>query len=93
MKTTPNLDFLLDFAKQYSDSNLDRVNFTLDFPYEVEKRYKQACKENREFANLIYDMLIEDGIYKGDKLSDNDFRLFIRGQMTELLNIADEGFL
>ena len=49
-------------------------------------------KEHREFAELFYDLLSEDGVDMGDELSDAEFEQLIRRQYNEIKGIAAEGF-
>ena len=93
MKKTPSIDFLLDFTKQYIDGKISELDFRLDFPYELEKRYKSACRENPEYTELIYDMLLEEGIYKREKCNCKEFQALIKRQFEELQDITDGGFL
>ncbi len=72
--TTPNIDFLMEMTKSYLDGKIDSLVYSLDFPYEVETRYKALLKEDRELAELIYDCLVEDGVYLYDDLTEEDFR-------------------
>jgi hypothetical protein len=61
--------------------------------YEVEKRYTKMCSEDREYAELINDRLLDDGVLKGDDLSDKKFHKFIKRQYEDVLDIADGGFV
>lgn len=72
--TTPNIDFLMEMTKSYLGGKIDSLVYSLDFPYEVETRYKALLKEDRELAELIYDCLVEDGAYLYDDLTEEDFR-------------------
>ncbi|WP_042332182.1 hypothetical protein [Desulfosporosinus orientis] len=42
------------------------------------QRYQKMAREDDEFARLIDDRLVEDGVYKGERLSDEAFRELIR---------------
>jgi len=46
----------------------------LGFPYEIEKRYRKMVREDREYAELIFDYLVEEGTNKYDDLSDTEFK-------------------
>jgi len=78
-----------DFLK----GNMNRMDFELDFPYEVQQCYQKMVREDGAFAKLIDDRLVEDGVYKGELLSDDDFRKLIRKQYLDIVDISDEGFL
>jgi len=45
-----NIDFLMNMTKSYLDGNMDFIAYSLDFPYELEKRYKKCIKEDREMS-------------------------------------------
>lgn len=69
-----NINFLLEMTKSYLDGKIDIITYGLDFPYEVEKRYKALLKEDREIAELIYDCLVEDGANLYNGLSEEEFK-------------------
>lgn len=51
-----NIEFLLKMTKSYLDGDMDEIEYGLDFPYEVELRYKDLLKEENkidEIAELI----------------------------------------
>jgi len=35
----PNIDFMMNMPKEYLSGEIDVINYSLDFPYELEKRY------------------------------------------------------
>jgi uncharacterized protein with von Willebrand factor type A (vWA) domain len=61
-------------TKAYLDGELDSVSYSLDFPYEVETRYKMLLKEDRALAEIIYDCLVEEGINLYQELSEKEFK-------------------
>jgi hypothetical protein len=88
-----NINAVLKIIRIYLDGKISRMDLALDFPDELEKRYEKMRLEDREYAKLIYDRLLVDGIYRGDDLSDEDFRDLMEGQYSDVLDIASEGFL
>jgi len=64
----------------------------LDFPYEIEKRYRKMVKEDGDYAELIYDCLVEEGTNRYDDLSDAEFVKLIRKQYKYIMDVASEGF-
>jgi hypothetical protein len=50
------------------------------------------CSEDQDYAELINDRLLDDGIDIGDDLSDEDFYKLIERQYYDVLDIADGGF-
>ena len=64
----------MKMTKAYLEGELDSVSYSLDFPYEVEKRHKKLLKEDRALAEIIYDCLVEDGVNFYEKLSEKEFK-------------------
>lgn len=91
MKTT-NIDFVMNMTKDYLDGKIDDITYNLDFPYEVEERYRKMVREDRDYAELIFDTLIEEGTNLFDELSDKEFKELIRKQYKYIKDIASEGF-
>lgn len=75
-----NIVFLLQMTKDFLDGKIDPVIFNLDFPDEVETRYKKMLRENRMIAELIYDCLVEDGAYLYHDLSREAFKARMKEQ-------------
>lgn len=93
MKKQSNIDTVLDMVEAFLKGNMSRIDFKPDFPYEVQQRYQKMAREDEEFAKLIDDRLVEDGVYKGERLSDEAFWELIRKQFQDVVDISDEGFL
>jgi hypothetical protein len=79
-------------TKDFLSGKIDEIAYTLDFPYELEKRYKKMHKEDDDYAELIYECLYEEGICLFDELSDSEFKKLIRKQYNYIKQIAKEGF-
>ncbi|TJX14590.1 hypothetical protein E9840_05850 [Tissierella creatinini] len=80
-----NIEYLMDMTKSYLDGEMDTTSYWLDFPYQLEVRYKKALREDRELAELIYDCLFEDGINLYNGLTDDEFKAKI-AQEYEYIN-------
>ena len=93
MKKQSNIDTVLDMVEAFLKGNMSRMDFQLDFPYEVQQRYQKMAREDEEFARLIDNRLVEDGVYKGERLSDEAFHELIRKQFLDVVDISEEGFL
>jgi hypothetical protein len=87
-----NINYMMEMVKTYLSGKTPRYIFELDFQTEILARYKKMVKEHREFAELFYDLLSEDGVDMGDELSDAEFERLIRQQYNEVKSIAEEGF-
>lgn len=90
---TPNIDFVMEMTKSYLDNEIDCITYSLDFPYEIEQRYRKMVRENREYAELIYDCLVEEGTDQSFSLSDTEFKKLIQKQYKYVKGVAKEGFL
>ncbi|QAA31027.1 hypothetical protein [Clostridium manihotivorum] len=88
----PNIDFMMTMTKNFLGGKIDEIAYTLDFPYELEKRYKKMHKEDDDYAELIYECLYEEGICFFNDLSDSEFKKLIRKQYNYIKQIAKEGF-
>lgn len=75
-----NINYIMDMAKSFLDGEIDDISFHLDFPYEIEKRYRKMVREDRDYAELIYDYLVEEGTNKYNDLTDAQFKKLIRKQ-------------
>ena len=69
MKRT-NIDAILTMVKDYLDGNTPYYLFEMDFPYELEQRWKKMRREDSEYADMIYDYFIERGTDMAHALSD-----------------------
>ena len=85
----PNVEFLMAMTKAYLDGELDSVFYSLDFPYEVEKRYKKLLKEDRTLAEIIYDCLVEEGVNLYHELSEKEFKDKISKEYEFINNIVE----
>ena len=75
-----NINFAMDMTKSFLDGEIDCMSYFLDFPYEIEMRYRKMVHEHREYTELIFDYLIEEGTNRFNDLSDSQFKNLIRKQ-------------
>ena len=64
-----NINAILKMTKKYLDGEMSRIDYELDLPYEVDKRYQTMCKEDADYADLIYYYLVECGTDQASRLS------------------------
>lgn len=83
-----NINYIIEMTKSFFDEEIDCISFHLDFPYEVEKRYRKMAREDREYAELIFDYLVEEGTNKFDEFSDTQFRKLIGKQYKYIKNVV-----
>ena len=87
MPVTKNIDFMMQMTQDFISGVIDPISYDLDFSYEIEIRFKAMRREHREWADLIYDRLYEDGVAKMHEknLSSDAFKTLIKTQYTEHL--------
>lgn len=89
---TTNINYVMDMTKSFLDGEIDVISFCLDFPHEVEKRYQKMVREDRDYAELIFDSLVEEGTDKFNELSDVQFKRLIKKKYNYIKDVASEGF-
>lgn len=88
----PNIDYMMNMTKDFLNGKIDDTAYTLDFPYELDKRYKKMYREDDDYCELIYESLYEEGVALYNELSDAEFKKLIRKQYNYIKKIAKEGF-
>lgn len=88
----PNIDYMMNMTKEYLSGKIDVIDYTLDFPYELDQRYRKMHREDDDYCDLIYECLYEEGVAIYDELSDEEFKKLIRKQYNYIREIAKEGF-
>lgn len=88
----PNIEYMMNMTKDFLSDKIDGIAYTLDFPYEIEKRYKKMHREDDDYCELIYECLYEEGIAIYNELSDDEFKKLIQKQYNYIKEIAKEGF-
>ena len=88
----PNINYMMNMTKKYLNGKIDEIDYTLDFPYELEKRYNKMHREDDDYCEVIYECLYEEGIALFDKLSDAEFKELIQEKYDYIKQIASEGF-
>ena len=88
----PNIEYMMNMTKEFLSDEIDGIAYTLDFPYEIEQRYKKMHREDDDYCELIYACLYEEGIALYNELSDTEFKKLIQKQYNYIKKIAKEGF-
>jgi len=81
-----NINAVLKMTKAYLDGEIDQITYQLDFPHEVEQRYRKMCQEDAEYTEMLCYYLVECGTDCAAGLSEEDFRELIRKQYLEVLD-------
>lgn len=88
----PNIDYMMNMTKEYLSGKMDVIDYTQDFPYELDQRYQKMHREDDDYCDLIYECLYEEGVAMYHELSDGEFKKLIRKQYNYIRKIAKEGF-
>ena len=75
-----DINYIMDMTKSFLAGEIDSMNYYLDFPFEVEKRYQKMIREDGEYADLIFECLVEEEIGKFIDLSHAQFKRLIKKQ-------------
>ena len=81
-----NINAMLKMVRQYLDREMSMIDFVLDFPYEMEKRYPKMQNEDEEYADMMYYYLIECGTDKAEGMSGAAFRQLMLEQYDEVMS-------
>jgi hypothetical protein len=87
-----NINFMMNLVNSYISGEIPRHIFELDFQSELLSRYKKRVREDREYAEVFYEWLSEDGVDSGDGLSDAAFKRLIKKQYDDVKDIVASGF-
>ena len=81
-----NINAVLNMVREFLDGEMDSISFQLDFPYEIEQRYRKMVREDSDFADMIYFYLVEQGVDLAGEMSDTDFKNLIQRQYDNVLD-------
>lgn len=81
-----NINAVLNMVQEFLDGEMDSISFQLDFPYEIEQRYRKMVREDSDFADMIYFYLVEQGVDLAGEMSDTDFKKLIQRQYDSVLD-------
>ncbi len=80
-----NINALLKTVRQYLNGESSYIDFVMDFPYEMEKRYQKAVAEDAEYADMMWYYFIECGTDKAKGMSEDEFRQLMQEQYDEVM--------
>ena len=80
-----NINAVLKMVREYLDGEMDKMSFQLDFPYEIEQRYRKMVREDPDYADMIYFYLVEQGTDLAYGMSDTAFKELIRKQYSNVM--------
>lgn len=73
-------------VREYLDGEMDAISFRLDFPYEIEQRYRKMVREDSDYADMIYFYLVEQGTNLAGEMSDAAFKKLIQKQYDNVMD-------
>lgn len=80
-----NINAVLKMVREYLDGEMDTLSFQLDFPYEIEQRYRKMVREDPDYADMIYVYLVEQGTDLAYDMSDAAFKELIQKQYSNVM--------
>ena len=93
MPRKTNINYMMRLVKKFiDDPEASRYVFEDMVYLELEKRYRLMASEDREYAEVFYDYIVENGTDAGDSLSDSEYRDLIAEQYYEVKDIAASDF-
>jgi hypothetical protein len=92
MAQLTNINYMMQYVKDFLDGKTSRLEFDLDFSYELMNRWNKMCREYREYAEVFNEWIAENGVDAGHNLSDDKYKKLIQHQYNEVKDIADSGF-
>lgn len=81
-----NINAMLRMVRRYLDGEMSKIDFVLDFPYEMEKRYQKMLNEDEDYADMMYCYLIECGTDKAEGMSNDAFKQLMQKQYDEVMD-------
>src|SRR5690554_3312359 len=57
-----NIYYMMEMVKEYLTGATPRYIFELDFETEILSKYRKMARENKEYAELFYDLISEGGV-------------------------------
>ena len=73
-------------VREYLNGDMNEIDFYLDFPYEIEKRYQKMCREDPDYADLIYYYLVENGTDLHRSMTSEEFHDHIQTQYDNVMD-------
>ena len=80
-----NINAVLKMVREYLNGEMDTLSFQLDFPYEIEQRYRKMVREDPDYADMIYVYLVEQGTDLAYDMSDAAFKELIQKQYNNVM--------
>lgn len=92
MKLT-NTNYMIGYVKDFVEGRTERLEFDLDFPYNIKKRYPKMLRECPDLADCFSCYLVEQGYDEGQVLDDDDYKELMRERFEQFMSVFDDGIL
>ena len=79
------IDEALEMTQALVSGAISVTEYQFEFPYFITKQYKKVCREDAEYADLIYVLLVEGGTDVGDSMTDTNFLKLMKRQYEDVL--------
>ena len=81
-----NINAVLRMVREYLNGDMNEIDFYLDFPYEIEKRYQKMCREDPDYTDMIYYYLVENGTDLHRSMTSEEFHDHIQKQYDNVMD-------
>jgi len=92
MKLT-NINYMRDYVIDFIEGRIGRIEFDLDFPDHIKKRYRKMERECPELADCFHCYLVEQGYDEGQDLPDDEYIELIKERYDQFLSVFNDGIL
>jgi hypothetical protein len=86
------MKIMIDYVKEYLNGELSRMEFDMDFSYNLMEHYPKMERENAELAECFNYYIAEQGFDKAMGLKNADHKELIRRQFDRFMSIIRDGF-
>jgi hypothetical protein len=84
--------FMLEFVQEYLNGTNSRLDFDLDFNYNLIRYYEKMERANPDLAECFLYYIGEQGFDKSEGLTDIEHKKLIRTQFKEFQSAMRDGF-
>jgi len=88
-----NTNFMIGYVKDFVEGRIDRLEFDLDFPDHLKKRYHKMVREYPDLADCFTCYLVEQGLDEGQDLPDDEYTELIQERFKQFMSVFDDGIL
>jgi hypothetical protein len=82
---------MMDYVEEYLEGKLSRLDFDLDFSYNLMEHYPKMERENSELAECFNFYIAEQGFDKAMRLTNAEHKKLLRKQFDKFMSIMHDG--